>query len=358
MRPTMTAGFRRKAAMWILALTCAYGAILAGMTLLNRFGADRYWFGSLNLYLPQIAWMAPGVLLTLLSLAVAWRWAWAPLLCVAWVLGPIMGFCWGTQGQPVSAGVRPVRIMTWNVKYGGGNPITQIVIASNINESRPDVVLMQDAEGLLNGPIGRLFGQWNVQSFGQYIIASRLPLDEAEVRWIPYLGEKHSCLRCRLHIGTKTLILYNVHFQSPRQGLDSLREARREPWHLLGAVRQLEDNAVGRLSQALALRELIRQEREPVAVAGDLNSTDASLACRTLRDAGLHDAFAEGGRGYGYTYGHFLLQHRLPWLGAAWMRIDHIMLSPHLRSNVCMTGKENASEHRPVIADVVFKGGM
>jgi endonuclease/exonuclease/phosphatase family metal-dependent hydrolase len=126
---------------------------------------------------------------------------------------------------------------------------------------------------------------------------------------------------------------------------------------LPSAIQQLDDNVEARLSQARALRELIRQEREPVVVAGDLNSPDASLACATLREAGLHDAFAEGGKGYGYTYGHFLLRRRFPWHGASWMRIDHIMLSSQLQSYACRAGTANDSEHRPVIADVVLRRG-
>jgi len=248
-------------------------------------------------------------------------------------------------------------MMTWNVKHGGHNRITQLAITGYIDETGPDVVLLQDAGGALNGPIGRFFRQWHVRSFGQYVIASQLPLEEAEVRSLPFFGETHTCLRCRLHVGTKTLILYNVHFESPREGLAAFRGVRRQPWYLPRAAQQLEENVEARISQARALRELIRQEREPVVVAGDLNSPDASLALALLREAGLHDAFAEGGRGYGYTYGHFLLQRRLPWHGASWMRIDHIMLSSELQSRVCRAGTDKYSEHRPVIADVVFRTG-
>jgi vancomycin resistance protein VanJ len=343
--------------MWFLTATCAYGAMLAALTILNGVGADRWWFGALNLYLPQIVWVAPGVLLTVLSITAARRWVWAPLLCIAWVLGPIMGFCWGTGGPPASAGDPSLRIMTWNVKQGGHNKITQLAMTDYIDELKPEVVLLQESGGVLHGPIGRFFRQWHVRSFGQYVIASKLPLGEAEVRSIPFFGEKHTCLRCRLHVGAKTLILYSVHFESPREGLNAFREVRRQPWYLPSAVQQLEENVEARLSQARALRELIRQEREPVVVAGDLNSPDASLACATLREAGLHDAFAEGGKGYGYTYGHFLLRGRLPWFHASWMRIDHIMLSSELQSRACKAGAYNYSEHRPVIADVVFGTG-
>jgi vancomycin resistance protein VanJ len=353
----MTTRPRRKVAIWFLPFTCVYGAILTALTVLNWVGPDRWWFGALNLYLPQIVWAAPGVLLTVLSLKSARRWIWAPLLCVAWVLGPIMGLCWSTQGPPGSAGDLTLRIMTWNVKYESCNKARQLAITGYIDEIRPDVVLLQEAWNFLNGPSGYFFRQWNVRSLGQYVIASKLPLEEAEVRSIPFPGEDHTCLRSRLHVGAKTLILYNVHFQTPRSGLNAFRKVRRQPWYLPRAIQQLEDNVEARLSQARALLELIRHEREPVVVAGDLNSPDASLVCATLREAGLHDAFAEGGKGYGYTYGHFLLRRRLPWHVASWMRIDHIMLSSQLQSRACRAGAEDASEHRPVIADVILRRG-
>jgi endonuclease/exonuclease/phosphatase (EEP) superfamily protein YafD len=121
------------------------------------------------------------------------------------------------------------------------------------------------------------------------------------------------------------------------------------------AIERLEDNVEARFSQVREIKELIQQEQGPVIVAGDLNSPEASLVSRTLREAKLHDAFAEAGKGYGYTYGHFLLRNRLPLLNSSWMRIDHIMMSPHLEAQRCWAGPADASEHRPVIADLVLK---
>jgi vancomycin resistance protein VanJ len=342
----------RKAALWLFALTLCYGTILAVITAINRSGADRWWFGALNLYLPQAMWLVPGVLLALISLGIARQWAWLPWLCVIWVLGPIMGLCWSLQASSEPAGTVPVRVMTCNAKYGK-HDIAALI--DDIGLYKPDVVLLQDATGSLSGPLGNLFRKWHVRSFGQYVIASRFPLDKDEVKPINFFLEKQTCLRCRMHIGKTVVTLYNVHFQTPREGLNAFRTARRHPWYLPKAIIQLENNVEDRLTQARAIREFVRQEHGPVIVAGDLNSPDSSLVCATLRDAGLHDAFAEGGRGYGYTYGHDLLQHRLPWFRVSWMRIDHIMMSSQLQSRRCWTGTGKASEHRPVIADLALK---
>jgi endonuclease/exonuclease/phosphatase (EEP) superfamily protein YafD len=121
------------------------------------------------------------------------------------------------------------------------------------------------------------------------------------------------------------------------------------------AIQLLENNVEARVTQVQALQGYIRQEQGPVIVAGDLNSPDASQVCATLRGVGLHDAFAEGGKGYGYTYGHFLLQHRLPALNVSWIRIDHFMMSSQFQARHCWTGTGDASDHRPVIADLVLR---
>jgi endonuclease/exonuclease/phosphatase family metal-dependent hydrolase len=342
----------RKSSFWLIAFTLCYGSILVVITAINRFGADSWWPGALNLYLPQAMWLLPGVLLTLISLRVARHWAWIPGLCVIWVLGPIMGLCWSLQASSEPLGTVPVRVMTCNAKYGLHN-IDALI--DDINLYKPDVILLQDATGSLSGPLGELLRKWHVRSFGQYVTASRLPLDKAEVIPIDFFLEKRKCLRCRMHIGTTVVTLYNVHLQTPRDGLNAFRTARHHPWYLPKAIIQLDNNVEDRLTQATAIKEFVRQEQGPVIVAGDLNSSDSSLVCATLRDAGLHDAFAEGGRGYGYSYGHFLLQHRLPWFRVSWMRIDHIMMSSQSQCRLCWTGTAKASEHRPVIADLVLK---
>jgi endonuclease/exonuclease/phosphatase family metal-dependent hydrolase len=229
-----------------------------------------------------------------------------------------------------------------------------LAIIHDIDRNNPDVVFLQDARELLNSPLGAYFRTWNVRTYGQYIIASRLPLGELQVRRISFPGEEHTCVRTQLQIGKTAIALYNVHFLTPREGLNPLRGTMRKPWQLPTAIHQLENNVEQRLTQVRALREYIRQERGPVIVAGDLNSPDASKVCATLRDVDLHDAFAEGGKGYGYTYGHLLLQRRLPSFNYSWMRIDHIMINSYFQSWRSWTGTGEASDHRPVIADLVL----
>jgi endonuclease/exonuclease/phosphatase family metal-dependent hydrolase len=273
-----------------------------------------------------------------------------PLLCVAWVFGPVMGFQWSRQPAETAPKAASLRVMTWNIKYGSYDlaPLT-----AEIDRCAPDLVLFQDAIGASAGPLGDYFKDWQVRSNGQYLVASRYPLSKAEVFGLP--GEDQKYLRCQLQLGPTVVTLYNVHFKTPRRSLNAFRTARKQPGHLPQAIQLFDHNVNTRLEQAVSVRTGLSRERGPVILAGDLNSPDASLACTTLRDAGLHDAFAQRGRGYGFTYGHFLFKHRLPWLKISWMRIDHIMTDGHFRTERCWAGSGLASDHRPVIADLVLQ---
>lgn len=357
----MTTKLHRKKPAWLFMPIFAYLAILAALTVLNHLGADRLWFGALNLYLPQVVWALPGVLLAAFTFKVARRWIWMPVLGIAWVLGPLMGFCWTLNAPSVSSGTVSLRVMTWNVKYDRNDTLSHVAIMNEIDRNNPTVVLLQEAQGMLDGPFGDYFRTWNVRSYGQYLIASRIPLGELLVIPIPFPGEgstcpgaEHTCVRTKIQIGGMTAVIYNVHFESPRWGLGAFRAVARNPLNLPEAVQQLEHNVAARLAQIRTLREDVRQEQLPVIFAGDLNSPDSSLVSKILGALDLHDAFAEGGKGYGYTYGHDLLKHRVPTLNASWMRIDHIMMSSQFQSRRCWTGTGKASEHRPVIADLVL----
>jgi vancomycin resistance protein VanJ len=334
---------------WLLCITFCYALVLAAITILNWSGPDRFWFGALNFYLPQAMWAIPGIFLTFFLYKADRAWIWLPLLCVAWVFGPIMGFHW--SGQPVKAAAEPLhlRVMTWNIKYGSYDLAP---LVDEITRCRPDVVFFQDAIGSLNGPLAGYFKGWQLRPHGQFLIASRYPLSELEVRELP--GEGQEYLRCQVHLGQSVVTLYNIHLKTPRRSLNAFRTARKQPWYLPEAIQLFGHNVNTRRVQALSVASGISQERGPVVVAGDFNAPDASLACATLRDAGLQDAFARQGRGYGFTYGHLLFKYRLPWLRVSWMRIDHIMTNAPFQVERCWAGSGLASDHRPVIADLVL----
>lgn len=329
----------RSPRFWLGATLITYALLLAGIAVNNWVGPDRWWLGSLNLYLPQWLWGIPAVLLFPFCLWLARKWTWAPLLLLLWVAGPLMGLAWGRDEAAQGPQGPRLRVMTYNIKYGQRD--MQAVIAE-IRAARPDLLLVQDAGRKLTSGLRDYLADWNVRSFGQYVIASHLPLSKPDICWISFPGERHSSLRCDLSIGGRQVRVYDVHLLTPREGLSTMKEDAAE------GVGEMERNTSDRLRQANALQAALRQERGPVILTGDLNAPEQSLVCRKLRAAGLRDAFSSAGRGYGYTYGHMLR------FGHSFMRIDHIMVSPHWRVRSCWTGGSEGSDHRPVIADMML----
>ena len=333
-----------------LVLLVGYGAALAVLTGLNQVGAERWWFGALNLYLPQVLWAVPALALLAAAPLAGRRWVWAPALYLVWVLGPVMGFHWSAWKAPGPEAGPQIRALTCNAKFGDHDTGA---LLKDIERYRPQVVLLQDADGLMESPFARFFRDWNVRSFGQYVIASRLPLSKAEVHWYPSAAGKTAFLRCQARLGDTPVTLYVVHFQTPRESLNAFRSVTGDG-QFPDAIQELRRNAAIRLEQARTVRDMVAPEPGPVILAGDLNSPEPSLVCLTLKQAGLQDAFSAAGRGYGYTYGQFLLAHRIPWLHHSWMRLDHIMASSGLRVWRCWVGTGEASDHRPVIADLTL----
>ena len=159
--------------------TAAYLLLLLLITLMNAAGPERWPLSCVNLYLPQWIWAIPGALLLPVTLRIAPGWSWLPLAALLWVAGPILGLRWHPQrpDPPSGPGLR-LRVMTYNVKWGKRD-ISSLV--RDVAEQRPDILLLQDSENILQGELGRALAGWNIRGWGQFITASRLPLSEQPI---------------------------------------------------------------------------------------------------------------------------------------------------------------------------------
>ncbi len=336
----------------LLAVNASYITLIAALTVLNWLGPDRFWIAALNFYLPQLIWAFPGILLALVTFRYARPWVLLPLAGILWVLGPVMGWHWSWQARNAVASGPALRVMTWNIKYGKGNLAPLI---DELRRSRPDILLFQDAQNLGKGPLTDYLAGWQVVNRGQYVVASRYPISAVQLHELPYQEEKgESFLRCSVRVGSRNISIYNVHFKTPRWSLNAFRKVKSGAWYIPPAIDRFEGNVQTRILQAERVAEFLGQERGDCIVAGDFNAPDQSLVCEIIRSAGFADAFTQSGRGYGYTYGHNVLQYRVPSIRASWMRIDHIMSTSGLKAQRCWVGTRRASDHRPVTADFVL----
>jgi endonuclease/exonuclease/phosphatase (EEP) superfamily protein YafD len=308
--------------------------------------SDNAWL-ELSRFLPYPMFLLPALAALVVSFWLGRWWLVASLANLAlWVtLG--MGLQWN-GGE---AGTERVRVMTYNIKVMSAAQQRANVQALELEVARhdPDVLVMQDAEGLLIGrgePAGYgvpVFGLAHVYASGQYVVASRFALRDCGTAPMGSGADNHHYLRCVVDARGVELNLFTAHLQSPRAGLNA---ARREG---LDGADDWQRNHANRLQQARALARDLAGSRRPLVLAGDLNAPQSSPVIASLLATGLRDAFTSAGRGYGYSHGHSLRN------GFDLLRIDHVLVSPDIGVMACFVGQSDASEHRPVIADLMLR---
>jgi endonuclease/exonuclease/phosphatase family metal-dependent hydrolase len=188
-----------------------------------------------------------------------------------------------------------------------------------------------------NAPV---FGLPYVYEFGQYVVASRFELRDCGTGHLDYPGESQRYVHCVVATPDGPVSLVTAHFESPRSGFNAARHEGLE-----GVVEWRRNYADRYLQSTELARDLVPIAR-PLIVAGDLNAPESSSVVRTLLAVGLRDAFSAAGVGYGYSYGQALK------LGFSFLRIDHILVSPEIGVVECHAGGGEASDHRPVIAEL------
>jgi endonuclease/exonuclease/phosphatase (EEP) superfamily protein YafD len=334
----------RVIARWLVATSATMALVVWACF---AFGGAAQWWIELLRFVPFPAFLAAAGLALVASAWLGARGRVAAIAALAVVLGPLMGLSVGRA----DAGSGALRLMTYNVKayraderHGGFAPI-----AWDVLEHDPDVVVMQDAGGMVDAQgqasdpaIKEVFAKRQVYANGQYVVASRFPLKDCAPGRMDYGGQVHTYVRCTLQAHGVEVDLVTAHLKSPREGLNAARHeglAGLDEWH---------QNYLDRLQQVGALVGALAGRTRPLILAGDLNAVESSPVVRGLKELGLRDAFGSAGLGYGYTIGQ-ALRTRIPLL-----RIDHVLVSEDIGVHDAFTGVSNASEHRPVIADLLL----
>ncbi len=324
---------------WLVVMYIAWFGLLLLPTVFNILGPERTWFGAANMYLPQWGWALPALLIVPLTIWKQPRLLIASVLLLSWVVFVLMGFEWHpAKSLPTGPGLR-LRIMTYNVKGGRRNAAA---IVGDINRFKPDVLLMQDQQGVLEGPVGTCLRNWHVEDDYQFVAASRYPITPLRTQLSDDAPDDHCCVSFQLLAHGRRITVYDVHLRSPRFGLEALTH---------GHLGKMARDARRRLAQASRLQRYLRHERiGSLIAAGDFNSTNWALALRRQLALGLRDSFTVAGRGFGYTYGQYTPLH-MPV-----MRIDHVLVGSRWRVLNVQVGNTIGSDHAPVIADLFLPG--
>ena len=308
----------------------------------------------LTRYAPFLIYLVPGLIAFALSWLLAPLWRVIAALTLMLMLTAVMDVSTGLRSDPLppdaaAAGVRPVRLMTYNIKsyraafrWGGFVPLN-----NEIASQQPDILVMQDARevsrvGDLPYGMRAVLPKHKLYAYGQYAVASRFPISGCAPFDMSLKDEKSDYVRCTVDIDGTRIDLVTAHLLTPREGLNATREER------LGGLDDWSGNFADRLSQAERITAALTPLKRPTIVAGDLNAPEHSVVVGRFLDLGLRDAFSAGGIGWGFTHGHSFKP------GVSFLRIDHILVSPDIGVRDAWVGWRGGSEHRPVVADLVI----
>ncbi|MDH4061027.1 MAG: endonuclease/exonuclease/phosphatase family protein [Aquincola sp.] len=338
-----------------------YGLLRAGVALVllafalltaaqQWLAPDHPWI-ELSRFLPWFLFAAILLAAATVSLALGRAWVVACIASLAVLAVVTMDLQWRLPSTSAGAG-RTLRVMTYNAKVPeamarrGG----LAALGAEVYRLAPDLLVMQDADGLrapraeaelAEGP--PLYGLPHVAAVGQYVIASRWPLRDCSIGQIGTVQESRRTLHCRIEIDGTLVWVVTAHLITPRAGLYATRH---DP---IDGVDTWERGLEDRLAQASKLAIAMAKLSGPRIVAGDFNATEASPVMQAVLATGLRDAFAAGGAGWGFTYGH-------AWkFGLSFLRIDHILVSREFDVLSSEVGRGDASAHRPVVADLVLR---
>lgn len=278
---------------------------------------------TLALYAPR----QPLIVATLAGLVLA-RWAdrrvrvlqAAHLVLSLVVLFPVMGMEVGTSRKSD----RAIHLATYNVFFGKeGRP----ALVKELASMPADILVVQAAFGSLGDRLREAMPGRNIKQEGELICASKFPIRAFEVP--PELpdGTAPMFVKCVVDTPQGALRVYDVHAYSPR--------------HALFGDEDSDRNATQRTEQIQGVVSAARSDVPPFVIAGDTNLPVLSSIARR-HFAGLSDAFADVGFGFGYSF-----PAKKPW-----MRIDRVLGSDGVRFLDAHVADRGASDHRALYVDL------
>ncbi len=274
------------------------------------------------LYAPRQPVLAAAVLAALLAPLTRRRWL-LPVQLVGCLVAlfPIMGLKVGLSRRVENR----IRLVSYNVYFG---KMSRPRLAEEIVAMNADIIVIEAGYRALRGQLKATYPDRAMEELDEFLIVSRFPIQRC-VEPKPIQGEEDTAkyIGCLLDGPSGAFWVYGVHPFSPRHALFGGGEAK-------------DANVVFRERQIAGALESARSNGSPFILVGDTNLPDPSPIARKYF-AGLRDAFADVGFGFGYT---FPAKH-------PWMRIDRAFSGDGVRFSNVRVGALGESDHRPLIVE-------
>lgn len=223
-------------------------------------------------------------------------------------------------------------VMTYNI--GPANdPPSPAQIAALLRDSGADLIALQEATPDFVAPFREELGdiypyqaQYGEDANGLMLV-SRYPLEDDQYF---NLHTTAFYMKATVKVNGRSILVISAHPKPPTFGFDSL------------------DYRPGTDEDFRALADMATQGG-PTLLLGDFNASSHSALVRTLKSAGLYDAFGESGWGLGSTF-----PARLPDMPdtPALIRIDYIWHTADFTARRARIGSDGGADHLPVLAEL------
>lgn len=261
---------------------------------------------------------------------------------------------WGNNSYRIIAlnlrgdsGEHQFRVLTWNIcspKIKNGKEqeaFARLIIAQNadfiqLNEFTLDSCLVIDSL------LSKYYPYRN--DAGAKVKAGEVFYSKTQLAESGWDKKVYNCVYSKLLFEKDSLFIIGCHLpgnnhegQIKIDDVDSLRRVKTF-WGYYSNARKK------RKEKVKFLKNKIIDNTLPMIVMGDMNDFNVSAPMDSLKDAGMKNAWWEGGFGYGATY------HK-GWLR---LRIDHIFYNGKLRLGDVKVVNTDLSDHNILMADFSF----
>lgn len=245
------------------------------------------------------------------------------------------------------------RVLTWNIHSPEKNDIErQKKIAKLIIEQNADFVQLNeftlDNCLVIDSILSKHYAfkeDVKAKRHAGDIFYSRIPLIESGKYKTGIKGKRARALKTKICVNGDTVFILGCHFTSNNYegqiGMDDTDSLHRvnKFWE---RYQNAQENRKKNVSNML---KTILESRLPMILMGDLNDFNASEPMDSLKEAGMKNAWWEGGFGYGTTYHEGWLR----------LRIDHIYYNDRLKLESVKVIETKLSDHNPLVASFSLK---
>lgn len=262
-------------------------------------------------------------------------------------------------GKKISPNNNSLTVVTFNmhrqVAYPGTGEIrSPEAVADLLGAYQPDVVCLQEVPSRAKDQqaLAQAFAKKSNLHFASMSaskslgIISKYPIKDTKYEY--FTNNANGVLWGTIETPQGDLMVYSFHLLS-NQISDLAEQVTHDPTSsgsktvrtLRSMLAGYKNAAVVRSDQADRVNELVKAQKLPFLLCGDLNDVPQSYTYRRMTK-GIQDGFKASGRGTGISYAG-----RLPGL-----RIDYVFTSPSIQVRSNFVGNQTYSDHFPVVAQI------